>query len=99
MLLGYWAVFSAVEVAGAYLAFRLDREDKKLLVWLLLQRFVYRQLMYYVIVKSLVFAVRGSLVGWGKLERKGTVQQPAEPARSVKLAQSETESENQLAPD
>jgi len=32
--------------------------------------------MYYVIVKSLVFALRGSLVGWGKFERKGTVQQP-----------------------
>jgi len=74
LLLGYWAVFSSVELAGAYLAFRLDKEDKKLLGWLLLQRFVYRQLMYYVIVKSLVVAVRGSLVGWGKLDRKGTVQ-------------------------
>jgi len=63
-------------------AFRLDREDKKLLFWLLLQRFVYRQLMYYVIVKSLIFAVRGSLVGWGKLERKGTVQQPGTPRRA-----------------
>ncbi len=79
MLLGYWALFSAVELLGAWIAFRLDREDKKLLVWLLLQRFVYRQLMYYVIVKSLVVAVRGSLVGWGKFERKGTVQQPAIP--------------------
>lgn len=76
MLLGYWALFSAIEMLGAWLAFRLDREDKKLLVWLLLQRFVYRQLMYYVIVKSLIFALRGSLVGWGKFERKGTVQQP-----------------------
>ena len=79
MLLGYWALFSAVELLGAWIAFRLDREDKKLLVWLLLQRFVYRQLMYYVIVKSLVVAVRGSLVGLGKFERKGTVQQPAAP--------------------
>ncbi len=94
MLLGYWAVFSAVEVLGAYIAFRLDKEDKKLLVWLLLQRFVYRQLMYYVIVKSLIFAVRGSLVGWGKLERKGTVQQPGEPARPVTQG-----SEGQMAPD
>ena len=76
MLLGYWALFSAIELLGAWVAFRLDREDKKLLVWLLFQRFVYRQLMYYVIVKSLVSAVRGSLVGWGKFERKGTVQQP-----------------------
>ncbi len=78
-LLGYWAVFSTVELAGAWLAFRLDREDKRLLGWLLLQRFVYRQLMYYVIVKSLVVAVRGSLVGWGKFERKGTVSVKAAP--------------------
>jgi len=97
MLLCYWAVFSAVEVAGAYLAFRLDKEDKKLLIWLLLQRFVYRQLMYYVIVKSLIFAVRGSLVGWGKLERKGTVQQPIETARPIKMAGNETE--DLMAPD
>ncbi len=99
MLLGYWALFSAVEVFGAYIAFRLDREDKKLLVWLLLQRFVYRQLMYYVIVKSLVFAVRGSLVGWGKLERKGTVQQPAATPRPLASASSAPEGEEQMAPD
>lgn len=73
-LLGYWAVFSTVELCGAWVAFTLDREDKRLLGWLPLQRFVYRQLMYYVIVKSLVSAVRGSLVGWGKFERKGTVK-------------------------
>ena len=79
ILLAYWAVFSAVELLGAWVAFRLDREDKKLLGWLLLQRFVYRQLMYYVIVKSLVFAARGSLVGWGKFERKGTVKHPGGP--------------------
>jgi len=99
MLLGYWALFSAVEVLGAYIAFRLDKEDKKLLVWLLLQRFVYRQLMYYVIVKSLVFAVRGSLVGWGKLERKGTVQQPIEAPRPLASTGSAPEGEEQMAPD
>ena len=86
MLLGYWAVFSTIELGGAWLAFRLDREDKRLLGWLLLQRFVYRQLMYYVIVKSLVIAARGSLVGWGKLDRKGTVTlgapRPAQPPAS-----------------
>ena len=82
-LLGYWAVFSTVEMCGAWLAFTLDREDKRLLGWLLLQRFVYRQLMYYVIVKSLVFAVRGSLVGWGKFERKGTVKMGMAPSATV----------------
>jgi hypothetical protein len=29
--------------------------------------------MYYVVIRSLFTAVRGPSVGWGKLERKGTV--------------------------
>lgn len=98
-LLGYWALFSAIELLGAWLAFRLDREDKKLLVWLLFQRFIYRQLMYYVIVKSLVFAVRGSLVGWGKFERKGTVQQPSAAPTSPPQASASAGSEATTAPD
>ena len=99
MLLGYWALFSAIELLGAWVAFRLDREDKKLLVWLLFQRFVYRQLMYYVIVKSLVFAVRGSVVGWGKFERKGTVQQPASPAAQLQKPPASAGSEAAASPD
>ena len=76
LMLGYWAVFASVELGAAYVAFRADKEDMRLLAWLVLQRFVYRQLMYYVIVKSLWYALQGSRVGWGKLERKGTVTQP-----------------------
>jgi hypothetical protein len=30
--------------------------------------------MYYVMVKSVAVATRGAVVGWGKLERKATVQ-------------------------
>jgi len=30
--------------------------------------------MYYVLGKSILFALRGRLVGWGKLERRATVQ-------------------------
>jgi hypothetical protein len=37
------------------------------------QRFGYRQLMYYVVVKSLDAALHGVRVGWGKLE---TPRQP-----------------------
>lgn len=76
-VLVYWGIFAVVDMLGALLAFHLDREDKKLLWWLLLQRFVYRQLMYYVVLKSIVAACRGGVVGWGKLDRKGTVNVPA----------------------
>jgi hypothetical protein len=41
---------------------------------LFFQRVYYRQLMHYVLGKSLIFAMRGRLVGWGKLERRATVQ-------------------------
>ena len=42
------------------------------LIWLPVQRFGYRQLMYYVVVKSIDTALHGGRVSWGKLERKAT---------------------------
>ncbi len=70
----FYALFVVVDLAAGALAFVLERkEDWKLLLWLPLQRFTYRQLMYYVVVKSAVAALRGTRVGWGKLERKATV--------------------------
>jgi hypothetical protein len=30
--------------------------------------------MYYVMIKSVAVAVRGTTVGWGKLDRKATVE-------------------------
>ena len=41
--------------------------------WLVLQRFGYRQLLYYVAVRSLSKVISGAFVGWGKLERTATV--------------------------
>ena len=59
----------------ALFGFLMERgENWSLLWWLLLQRFGYRQLMYYVVVRSISAAMRGAFVGWGKLERTGTVQ-------------------------
>ena len=56
------------------LAFALEKNEKwRLLWWLLLQRFGYRQLMYYVVVKSVFNAIAGLSVGWARHERKGTV--------------------------
>lgn len=71
----YYALFLAIDWFGAFAAFLMEkREDKKLLFWLLLQRFGYRQVMYWVMVKSVFTALRGAVVGWGKLERKATVE-------------------------
>ena len=74
-VLFYYALFLAVDWFGAFAAFLMEKsEDKKLLGWLLIQRFGYRQVMYWVMVKSVFSALRGALVGWGKLERKATVE-------------------------
>ena len=70
----YYALFLAVDWIGAFAAFLMEKgEQKRLLGWLLIQRFGYRQVMYWVMVKSVFTAVRGAVVGWGKLERKATV--------------------------
>jgi hypothetical protein len=67
-------LFTAIDFGTSVLAFRMEpAEDKRLLAWLIPQRFVYRQLMYYVAIKSVLAALRGFEVGWGKLERKATV--------------------------
>ncbi|HMJ09360.1 MAG TPA: polysaccharide deacetylase family protein, partial [Pyrinomonadaceae bacterium] len=74
-VLFYYALFLAVDWAGAFAAFLMEKaENKRLLGWLLIQRFGYRQVMYWVMVKSVFTAIRGVIVGWGKLERKATVE-------------------------
>jgi hypothetical protein len=56
----------------------MEPDEEKGLSWLImLQRFAYRQIMYWVVVKSFVAAIRGQVVGWGSLERKATVELPA----------------------
>jgi cellulose synthase/poly-beta-1,6-N-acetylglucosamine synthase-like glycosyltransferase/peptidoglycan/xylan/chitin deacetylase (PgdA/CDA1 family) len=71
----YYAIFILVDLLAAVVGFVMERrEDWRLLLWLPLQRFGYRQLMYYVVLRSISTALRGVLVGWGKLERHGTVQ-------------------------
>ncbi|HKB78669.1 MAG TPA: glycosyltransferase, partial [Thermoanaerobaculia bacterium] len=74
-----YAFFFVVELIGAAVAFRLDREDGRVLVWLFWQRFLYRQLMYAVLLKSIKTAISGIRAGWGKLDRKGTVELVPEP--------------------
>jgi len=74
-VLFYYALFLAIDWATASFAFLLERRERwSLLWWLFLQRFCYRQVMYYVMIKSVTMAIRGPVVGWGKLERKATAE-------------------------
>lgn len=69
----YWAAFIFVDLSAAALGMALEKRAPWAdLPWIPVQRFGYRQLMYYVVVKAVVTAVRGPRVGWGKLERRAT---------------------------
>ena len=70
----YWVAFVAVDLACGWLAYRLDdRRQRYPALLLLAQRLVYRQIMYWVVLKAISSAVGGWIVGWGKLERSGRV--------------------------
>ena len=70
----FYAIFSLVDMAGAALAFAYEKEDYKKLLWMIPQRFIYRQLMYYILFKSFNKALKGELQGWGILKRTGNVK-------------------------
>ena len=78
-VIAYWLAFNAVQVGLAAFAFRMDGESFKPLWALPLQQFVYRQLMYLVIIESTVSAIVGTRAHWGTLERTGEVEIRTQP--------------------
>ncbi|HEY8865562.1 MAG TPA: glycosyltransferase family 2 protein, partial [Solirubrobacteraceae bacterium] len=73
-ILIYWAAFNALQLVLAWYAFRLDGESRRPLIWLVLQQFVYRQVMYLVVIESVISALAGLSHGWHSLERTGDVE-------------------------
>ena len=70
-------------VLCGWVAYALDNRDVRYPPHLLVaQRFVYRQIMYWVVVRAIASAIGGWVVGWGKLERTGrvAVTQPGIPS-------------------
>ncbi|MEI7576498.1 MAG: glycosyltransferase [Armatimonadota bacterium] len=74
LMLELYALFFAVELGSGIIAYRLDRAKPWPLMWLLVQRFAYRQLMYIVMLKAIWRALMGTRQGWGKLKRTGNVK-------------------------
>ncbi|MCX6362062.1 MAG: glycosyltransferase [Armatimonadetes bacterium] len=72
-----YALLFLVELIGAWIAFGFDKEDRKALALLFVQRFFYRQIMYYVMLRSLWSAAQGLRPGWGKLARSGAARMRA----------------------
>lgn len=69
-----YALFFCLELVAGVIAYRLDRAKPWPLVWLFIQRFVYRQLMYLVMIRALANALVGRRQGWRKLQRTGSVK-------------------------
>jgi len=80
-VIGIWLIFNAAQVALAAFAFRLDHEPLRPLWALPLQQFVYRQLMYLVIIESTISALVGLRAHWQTIPRTGDVR--IDPARST----------------
>jgi cellulose synthase/poly-beta-1,6-N-acetylglucosamine synthase-like glycosyltransferase/peptidoglycan/xylan/chitin deacetylase (PgdA/CDA1 family)/spore germination protein YaaH len=72
-ILVYYLVFIVIDLLVSMLAFWMEKEDFKKLVYIIPQRFIWRQLMYWVLFKSIRRALKGELSGWGVLKRTGSV--------------------------
>lgn len=77
-----WLVFLLVQFLMAAYAFRLDNERLRPLWTLPLQQFVYRQLMYLVVIQSVVTALAGVHLRWHRMERYGSLRVPPAQGRA-----------------
>ncbi|GHE65357.1 hypothetical protein GCM10014715_18690 [Streptomyces spiralis] len=80
-IVGLWLAFLVLQLVMGLYAFRLDGERPGPLWSLPFQQFVYRQLMYLVVIQSVFTAVSGSRLRWQRMERYGSLQAPG-PAPS-----------------
>ncbi|MFZ5986984.1 MAG: glycosyltransferase [Bacillota bacterium] len=80
-----YLTFFIIDFVITLYAFSLEKESPRPLLWLFLQRIIYRQLMTYVVYKSLLSALKGVKVGWNKLKRKGNVENPVQNPAHIKL--------------
>jgi cellulose synthase/poly-beta-1,6-N-acetylglucosamine synthase-like glycosyltransferase len=73
-VLGFWCVFTSLQLLLGWYAFHLDGESPRVLWAMPLQQFVYRQLMYLVVVESVLTAIQGSRLHWRPIARRGEIE-------------------------
>ena len=71
-----YLIYFAVDWILSTLAYRYDKQKFSFLlaVMLFIQRFIYRQLLFYVLIKAYLKAIKGELALWGILKRTGSVK-------------------------
>ncbi len=78
-IIAVWLAFLAVQMFTAFIAFRLDEEPTRPILSMPLQQFVYRQLMYLVVIQSVVTALSGARLRWQRMDRYGSLTAGPEP--------------------
>ncbi len=76
-VLPYFVIFLVLDQLLALLACALEREPLRRSWIMIPMRLIYRPLLSWVVWKSIINAVRGVLVGWGKLERTAAATVPS----------------------
>jgi len=73
----FYLLYFFVDCIIASLAYHYDNQkfDLKKAMYLFVQRFVYRQLLFYVLFKAYIKALKGELVSWGVIKRTGNVKE------------------------
>lgn len=86
--LAVWFAFLAVQLLCAGYALRLDGEKLRALWSMPLQLFVYRQLMYLVVIQSVVAFLGGTRLKWHRMQRAGTAatEQLRQPVAARELS-------------
>jgi len=73
-ILTYYIAFVLIDFIVSIIAFKMEKEKYSKLIYIIPQRFIWRQLMYYILFKSIRKALKGELSGWGVLKRTGNVK-------------------------
>lgn len=73
-ILLYYLIFLLVDGSVSVMAYFFEKEKPWVLLGIIPQRFFYRWIMYYVLFKSYIHAIKGELQSWGVLKRTGNVE-------------------------
>lgn len=68
----YWLGFTVLDALCGYAAYAMEpRRERCPILLLLAQRLIYRQLMYWAVIRAIMAALRGPSVRWGRPKRRG----------------------------
>jgi len=72
----FYLLYYFIDCLIAALAYHYDNQKFNLrkALYLFVQRFIYRQLLFFVLFKAYIKAIKGELVSWGVLKRTGNVK-------------------------